>query len=67
MVTPPAVSGELTDEMAWARLYDLALSVAEEHGATIPESARAVGPYRFMQAITDMDNGLTLSWEGRKA
>ncbi|MBX7464995.1 hypothetical protein K1Y80_02725 [Streptomyces sp. MAG02] len=66
-MTPAPVEGQLTDDMAWARLYDLALSVAEEHGATIPESARAVGPYRFMKAITDMDNGLTLSWEGRKA
>lgn len=68
MVTDaPAVAGPLTEQLAWDAIYQLALDVAEQHGATVPQAARVVGPYGFVQAIEDMGTGVSLSWEGRLA
>jgi hypothetical protein len=61
------LSGPLTEQLAWDEIYRLALDVAEQHGAIVPEAARAVGPYAFVQAIEDMGTGVVLSWEGRLA
>ncbi|MCB5170377.1 hypothetical protein LG634_36995 [Streptomyces bambusae] len=61
------IEGALTDQLAWDVLYQLALDIAERHGATVSAAARTVGPYGFVAAIEEMGTGLTLSWEGRLA
>ncbi|MGW2513632.1 hypothetical protein ACWC0A_30410 [Streptomyces scopuliridis] len=61
------ITESMTDQMAWNVIFSLAMDVAEKHGATITESARAVGPYAFVEAVQAMGHGLNVSWEGRTA
>ncbi|MEW2525759.1 MULTISPECIES: hypothetical protein [unclassified Streptomyces] len=55
----------MSDQMAWASLYELALSVAERLGATVPDAAREVGRYEFLEAVLNVDDGWRLDWNGR--
>lgn len=59
------ITGPMTDQMAWSRIYELALQIAEQHGAVIPDNARVVGSYAFHQEINANISGLTLDWNGR--
>lgn len=61
------IDGPMSDEMAWSRVYELAMTIAEEHGAVIPDSARQVGPYAFTQVITKSPEQIGLTWNGRGA
>uniref|UniRef100_A0AAU2V7S9 Uncharacterized protein n=1 Tax=Streptomyces sp. NBC_00003 TaxID=2903608 RepID=A0AAU2V7S9_9ACTN len=57
----------MSDQMAWAKLYELALETAEKHGATIPDAARHVGAYGFFDRVTHSDDGWSLTWNGKPA
>ncbi|MFD7540662.1 hypothetical protein [Streptomyces sp. NPDC059819] len=46
-----SAAGFLSQEESAAALYRLALAVAEEHGAHVPDTAMTVGPYAFMQNL----------------
>ncbi len=59
------IKGPMSDQMAWASLYELALSVAERLGATVPDAAREVGRYEFLEAVLNVDDGWRLDWNGR--
>lgn len=59
--------GAMSDDMAWDLVYQLALEVAGEHGATIPESARAVGVYNFLQRVRTSEHGFVLIWDHKPA
>lgn len=60
------IAGPMTDQMAWDRIYELALTVAQQHGAVIPDAAKVVGPYAFHQEVRLSVSGVTLDWNGRK-
>lgn len=64
---PLRMSPDMSDQMAWNVVYQLALDVAEQHGATITPQARSVGPYAFSHAVSDPSQALGLTWEGRTA
>ncbi len=57
----------MSDDMAWDRVYQLALRVAEEHGAQISEAARVVGEYNFLQRVRTSPDGVVLVWTGKPA
>ncbi|MER7045808.1 MULTISPECIES: hypothetical protein [Streptomyces] len=63
----PLVSGPMSDQMAWGLIYGLALDIAERHGATVPDQARAVGPYAFHEAVQSVEDGWCLLWNGKPA
>ncbi|MBK3559299.1 hypothetical protein JHN55_22790 [Streptomyces sp. MBT56] len=48
-------------------LYRIALDVAEERGATIPDSARGSGTYAFLAEVRKQAEDLTITWEGQDA
>lgn len=56
------IPGPVSEEMAWGAVYELALEVAKRHGATVPDAARDVGRYDFMQEVTKSADGLRLEW-----
>ncbi|MFJ6659734.1 hypothetical protein ACIQNG_25775 [Streptomyces sp. NPDC091377] len=66
-MTPDArvIPGPVSEQMAWGELYDLALRIAEEHGATIPGSARDVGRYDFLARVDRSADEITLHWNGK--
>ncbi|QCX75741.1 hypothetical protein C9F11_10305 [Streptomyces sp. YIM 121038] len=57
----------MSADMAWDRIYQLALDVAERFGATIPEAARSVGEYEFLQRVHKSPDGVALNWDKRFA
>ncbi|MFE0684633.1 hypothetical protein ACFW17_28040 [Streptomyces sp. NPDC058961] len=46
-----SAAGFLSQEESAAALYRLALAIAEEHGAHVPDTAMTVGPYAFMAEL----------------
>jgi hypothetical protein len=59
------IPGSASDQMAWGSLYELALQIAEEHGATIPATARDVGRYDFYSRVTESTDEIMLHWKER--
>ncbi|NUQ95321.1 MAG: hypothetical protein HOY79_01725 [Streptomyces sp.] len=59
------IPGPASDQMAWGSLYELALRIAEEHGASIPAGARDVGRYDFYDRVTKSVDEISLSWKGK--
>ncbi|MGW6454566.1 hypothetical protein ACWF94_01340 [Streptomyces sp. NPDC055078] len=57
----------MSDQMAWALIYGLALDVAERFGATVPDAARHIGRYAFHEAVQSVDDGWSLHWNGKPA
>ncbi|WP_225825559.1 hypothetical protein [Streptomyces naphthomycinicus] len=66
-MTDRVIPGPASDQMAWGEVYELALRVAEEHGATIPQVARDVGRYDFTNRVHRSTDEITLSWKGKVA
>lgn len=62
IITDPA-----SEQMAWGEVYELALRIAMEHGATVPDRARDVGRYEFYDRVSKSTDEITLSWKGRVA
>lgn len=61
------ISGPVSEEMAWGEVYELALRIAELHGAVIPAVARDVGRYDFMNRVNKSTDEITLSWKEKSA
>lgn len=57
---------DLTPDETFALLYKVALDVAEERGATIPESARGTGTYAFLAQVRQAAPGLKVAWDGQR-
>ncbi|MFG2886496.1 hypothetical protein ACGFYV_30045 [Streptomyces sp. NPDC048297] len=67
MTDSRVIPGPATDQMAWGEVYELALRIAEEHGATIPDTARDVGRYDFYNRVVKSADEITISWKGKIA
>ena len=61
------IPGPVSEQMAWGEVYELALRIAEEHGATVPDAARDVGRYDFYDRVTKSSDEIVLSWKGKIA
>ncbi|MFE6404791.1 hypothetical protein [Streptomyces alboflavus] len=59
------IKGPMSDQMAWASIYELALEVAERFGATVPAAARDVGRYEFHEVVLNVADGWRLAWNGK--